>query len=265
MSGERGRGTHESSRWLSRSKMVWWTLPSRTAFSVLAGTSAPRLNWLGRESDLLSRGLEGDEARYTFVDQHLSSFETSLAFRRQGQSLRIRNLLCMLPDQLPGAHYRSTYQLPSPSIDFMRSRQLTSIPKAPGYCSFNFPKILSPVLPNPSPPSLAMYIPTTFNPFPSAYLSTISKPSSVYGDKVVLTCCNGITSVTSTLDDAVVEEEVDVDDDGVEAGDKKRPVVVDDGCRAACRIGNAYACALRLYVVSELDMLYRGMMDEYKW
>lgn len=54
-----------------------------------------------------------------------------------------------------------------------------------------------------------------------------------------------------------------VGDDELDVGDKKRPVVEDEGCWAACRIGRAYACALRVYVGCELDMMYAG--DSLRW
>jgi hypothetical protein len=63
-------------------------------------------------------------------------------------------------------------------------------------------------------------------------LSTISRPNSVYGDKAVLICCNGTVSVIS------IEEDV-LDDD--EEGDRNRPIVVEEGCWAAWKIGRAYA------------------------
>jgi hypothetical protein len=52
----------------------------------------------------------------------------------------------------------------------------------------------------------------------------------VQGDRFVLICCNGTTSVIS------------------DAEARNKPIVVDDGCRAEWRIGRAYAWGLRVYV-----------------
>ena len=72
----------------------------------------------------------------------------------------------------------------------------------------------------------------------------------------MLICCSGITSVTSTFE---LEEDEDEDEEG--EGERKSPVVVELGCLAACNIGRAYACALRVYVVSE-DILIEEMRCE---